>query len=198
MTQDTDTTTAHSYDPITREYVLPIKVYSDGIGGWLLPDNTVLAKPKRAAVELEALRLNATGKAWEIVPDYRRRMLWDKGTAAAMANNLQLGQVPADGATHLPPLPIPEGAPQRNAWNAPTDAWGLVPDYSTTQLYDKATGQHAASISAGIALPEQLTDIAPPRNHAGPWVFVDADGIWILAPAPVEPEPTPIDGEAGP
>ncbi|WP_269792410.1 hypothetical protein [Stenotrophomonas sp. Iso1] len=196
MTQETAITTAHSFDPVTREYVLPVKVYSDGNGGWLLPDNTVLAKPKRATVELEALRLNATGKAWEIVPDYRRRMLWDKATAAVAANDLQLGQVPAAGATHLPPLPIPTGAPQRNAWNARNGSWGLVPDYSAIQLYEKASGQHAAPLEAGTALPPHLTDIAPPRDQPGPWVFVDADGMWILAPAPAEPDPTPIHGEA--
>lgn len=198
MTQETATTTAHSFDPVTREYVLPIKVFSDGNGGWLLPDNTVLAKPKRAPAELEALRLNTTGKAWEIVPDYRRRMLWDKATAAVTANNLPLGQAPADGATHLPPLPIPAGAPQRNAWNGRTGAWGLVPDYSATQLYDKASGQPAAPLAPGIELPGHLTDTAPPRDRPGPWVFADAEGVWILAPVPAEPDPTPIDGEAGP
>lgn len=196
MTQESATTTAHSFDPATREYVLPVKVFSDGNGGWLLPDNTVLAKPKRAAVELEALRLNASGKAWEIVPDYRRRMLWDKATAAATPNDLQLGQVPAAGATHLSPLPVPAGSPQRNAWNARSGSWGLVPDYSATQLYEKASGHYAAPLEAGHPLPTHLTDIAPPRDQPGPWVFADANGAWILATVPAEPEPTPIEGEA--
>lgn len=181
------TTTAHSFDPVTREYILPIKVYCDDQGNWQLPDNTVMAAPKREAGPLEALRLSASGSAWQVVPDYRRCMLWDKATATPVANGLALGEQPPKGTTHLPPLQVELGAHQRCVWDAKTGAWGLSPDYSSALLYEKASGALAAPLLPGTALPDSLTTTAPPDPAAGPWEFDSATGGW----ARVQPEPTP-------
>lgn len=181
------TTTAHSFDPVTREYVLPIKVYSDDHGNWQLPDNTVLAAPKRDAGPLEALRLSASGSAWQVVHDYRRCRLWTKATAKPLSNSLALGELPPKEATHLPPIPVEFGAPQRNVWDAKAGAWCLVPDFSSVPLYDKASGMPAAPLSPGTALPDTLTTIAPPDPASGAWTFDSATVRWTR----VEPETTP-------
>lgn len=182
-----NTTTAHSFDPVTREYVLPVKVYSDGQGNWQLPDSTVLVAPKRQPGALEALRLSASGSAWQVVPDYRRCRLWDKATATPIVNGLALGELPAKDTTHLPPLQVAPGAHQCCVWDAKAGAWGLSPDYSSALLYEKASGALAAPLPPGTALPDSLTTTAPPDPAAGPWEFDSATGGWVR----MQPEPTP-------
>lgn len=176
----------HCYDAATRAYVLPVRLFPEPDGSCNLPENTVTVAPADTPGSYQALRLNESLTAWELVPDYRNVMLWQKASAMPVPNRVALGDVPDDDVTVLAPLPVDAGTPARNRWSKDLQGWELVPDYSQRPLWEKATAQSTAPLAAGEALPDALTTLPPPRNDAGPWRFDDASETWVK----VETEPT--------
>lgn len=191
----TETMTAHSFDPTTLEYLLPVRIYSDKDGNWLLPENTVTAQPRSLPGELEALVWSRADDTWAVVPDYRRLMLWDTASGRAVPNTLSLGERPNEGTTIGAPIYVRQGTPQRNAWDAVNGTWQLVPDFSGTPVYEKTNGELAASIAPGLPLPANLTTISPPKTHIGPWRFDDPTEQWALEPVAPVVEPPTEDGQ---
>ncbi|MDR0182408.1 phage tail protein [Lysobacter arvi] len=158
---------AHSYDPVTREYLGPIRVFlSDADGTYPLPEHAVDFAPG-AARPRTTFRLEDAGNAWIAVPDHRGAMLWEKATCLPAPNTLHLGErIPAALTPEIPHAIAP-AEPKRNAWDAASSSWILIPDFSQHTLWDKTTGAMAAPIAAGESLPAHLTPTAPPPDLIG-------------------------------
>ncbi|TGR41842.1 hypothetical protein EN794_039395 [Mesorhizobium sp. M00.F.Ca.ET.151.01.1.1] len=168
----------HSFDEASGQYLLPVRVYPEADGSCPLPYNTVDFPPTEPLGPHQTWRINEARSAWEVVDDFRDVMLWDTATGYPVANRLALDERPPVGTTTLPPLPIASGQRLSNRWDAQRGAWELVPDYSHTPIWDKATGNVLPMLPAGVPLPASASDIAPPAGSA-PVRFDDAQGIWI-------------------
>jgi hypothetical protein len=175
-------TYGHSYDGVTGLYLLPVRIYPEADGACPLPDCTVDFPPAMNHGVHQAWRINAQRKAWEVVSDYRGVMLWDKASVQPVANLLGLGELPGQDVTVIPPIAVEPGRPVRNRWDYTLNAWVLEPDYSQRPLWKKASAEPAAPLSAGEALPDSLTTVAPPHHEMGPWRFNDASGGWEKRP----------------
>lgn len=154
---------AYSFDRNTREFLCIVLVYlSPEEGTYHLPPNVVEFAPPTGLGPREAVRLNANGDAWEIVPNFRSVMLWDITTCRPVPNMLQLGEAPASGTTAEPPPLFSDAEPVRNVWNTKARAWQQEPDYSRFTVWWKATGEPAPKMPSGQALPDTLTTQCPP------------------------------------
>lgn len=171
----------HCYDATTRAYVLPVRLFPESDGSCNLPENTVTVAPADTPGPYQALRLNELLTAWELVPDYRNVMLWQKASAMPVPNRLALGDVPDDDVTVLAPLPVDAGIPARNRWNTASACWELVPDYSQRPLWKKSTGKIVEPLAVGDDLPATLTVVPPPREP-GSWQFNDELEQWERQP----------------
>lgn len=179
---------AYSFDETTREYLGRVEVFLSPLEGtYYLPHNVVAIAPPSLGVNTCA-RLNADGTAWEVVPDFRRGMLWDTATGLVVPNTLALGDVPPTTITAEAPPVLRSDAPVMNVWDADARAWHQLPDYSRTPLWSKDTGQHAPALTPREPLPDTLTAIAPPHvgehqaprwnaQHAGWDVVADYRGV---------------------
>lgn len=156
---------AYSFDPSTREYLGQVQIpLSDGIDQFL-PDNvTAIAPPKVGRFEVP--RLDAKGKAWKLVPDFRGVMLYDTTTSQPVPNTLTLGQLPPNGTTPIPPPIFSDSVPVRSVWDGKKQSWGQEPDYSRVAAFYKATGALAPVVPSGRALPDDLTTVRPPECGA--------------------------------
>lgn len=188
-------TYGHSFDEVTGLYLLPIRIYPEADGSCPLPDNTVDFPPVQQAGRYQAWRISADRSAWETVADFRSAMLWDKATAMAAPNTLALGDQLPSTVTLDAPLPVAMGQPAANRWSDALDSWVLVPDYSQTAIWEKATGCNLPQLAVGEPLPATATDQPPPRDDTGPWRYSDAQSVWepIPRPQPVEVPPAPAD-----
>jgi hypothetical protein len=157
---------AYSFDERTREVLGRVEVFLSPLEAtYYLPRNVVVIAPPTDLRANQCARLNADGSAWEIVPDFRRCMLWDIDTCTPMPNTLALGNaLPANATAEAPPI-LSSDAPLMNVWDSQALAWRQHPDYSHTPVWSKASGQHASRPARGESLPDTLTVIAPP--HVG-------------------------------
>lgn len=181
---------AHAFDPITRAYMGPVRLQPSPDGAWYLPERTVDVAPQRAAGECQALRLSADGKRWDVVADYRNRMLWDTRTALPVPNRLTLGEKLPGDVTLAEPYRLDGTTPQCNAWDEDQGAWVLQPDFSGRPLWNKADGTFAALVPRGQSLPPSVTDHAPPSSRSAPVTYDDAADAWVNA-LPAQPEDAP-------
>lgn len=190
----------HSFDEQTGLYLLPVRIYPEADGGCPMPINTVDFAPRQHCGYYEAWRINAERTAWETVPEYRGVALWDKATGVAVPNQLALGDLPPPSVTVKPPLAIAPGEPATNRWNESRNAWELVPDYSQTAIWEKATGFFLPPLAVGEPLPATATALAPPRDNTGPWRYSEAQGGWesVPSPEPIEPGPVPPESATDP
>lgn len=175
---------AYSFDETTREYLGRVEVFLSPLEAtYFLPRNVVAIAPPEPLGANERARLNADGSAWEIVPDFRRVMLWDTATCTPMANTLALGERVPEGATAEAPPVHRHDTPLTNVWDSDARAWRPLPDYSRTPVWTKATGQRAASPAPREPLPDTLTTIAPPSvsTHQAPQWNAQHDG-WDIVP----------------
>jgi hypothetical protein len=175
---------AYSFDDTTREYLGVVEVFLSPLEGtYYLPLNVVDVAPPTHLAANKRARLNADGTAWEVVPDFRRCMLWDTTTCAPIPNTLVLGEVPAPGVTAESPPVLSSDTPLMNTWDHDAQAWRQRPDYSRTPVWSKATGQRATSPAPEDALSDALTVIAPPtvRRYQAPRWNAQHDGWDIVA-----------------
>jgi len=142
---------AHAFNPITRAYIGPVRLQPSPDGAWYLPDHTVDVAPKRTAGEFQALRLSEDGKRWDVVADYRNRMLWDTRTAMPVPNRLALGDKLPKGVTLAEPFRLDGTTPQCNSWDDGKGQWVLQPDYTGRPLWNKADGVRRAGAAWPVA-----------------------------------------------
>lgn len=178
---------AYSFDESTREYLGRVEVFLSPLEGtYYLPRNVVDIAPPANVGTNACARLNADGSAWEVVPDFRRGMLWETATCRPIPNTLALGDVLPDGLTTEAPPIVSSDSPLMNVWDNDARAWRQRPDYSRTPVWSKATAERAANPLPGEPLPDALTVIAPPlaSTHQAPrwnaqratWDIVPDDG----------------------
>lgn len=170
---------AHCYDPSTRAYMCEVRLQQSSDGTWPLPDYTVEAAPPAVPGTHQALRLADDGSAWELVHDFRNCPLWDTATAQRVANRMTLAEPLPAGVTHLAPPALDGGAPVCITWSADRAAWELASDYSGRPLWNKRDGSIAEPLPRGQALPDTLTDRAPPTERAGEITFDDSTDAWV-------------------
>jgi hypothetical protein len=175
---------AYSFDPVTRELLGVVRVFlCKEDDTYYLPDNVTELAPPTDLQPRQVARLDAKGKAWVVVADYRNRMLWDTTTGAPVANTLQLGDAPPRGCTAEPPPITSDAMPVRNTWDSRAKAWRQEPDYSRFMVWWKASGERAPAVPSGLELPDTLTLLSPPQpetNLARRWD--DTNGAWRLLP----------------
>lgn len=175
--------TAYSFDPTTRHYLGPVKVYLSPDGRFYLPDNVTETEPPADLGRFEVACLNAKGDAWEIRPSYRGAMLYDVITARPVPNTLGVGESLPEGVTAEPPPVFSDHMPLRNVWDRASHAWRQEPDYSRFPVFYKATGEHAPMVPSGQPLPDTLTTVPPPpfgEHQARRWDESTQD--WRLIP----------------
>ncbi|HEL3831911.1 TPA: hypothetical protein UMX25_000922 [Stenotrophomonas maltophilia] len=177
----TETRFAHAYDPANRAYMGPVRLQPSPDGVWHLPDGTVDVAPAQTVGQCQALRLADDGSRWELVPDFRNRMLWDTGTAMPVPNRLTLGEPLPIGVTLAEPIRLDGTTPHCNAWDAVRGEWALQPDYSGRAIWNKADGSFAPPLQRGQPLPDTVTDHAPPMERSGPIAYDDGAGAWVKA-----------------
>ena len=170
---------AHAFDPSTRAYMGPVRLQPSPDGIWHLPDGTVGVAPAQAPGQCQALRLADDGSRWELVTDYRNRMLWDTRTAMPVPNRLTLGEPLPKGVTLAEPIRLDGTTPHCNAWDAVRGEWMLQPDYSGRAIWHKADGCFAPPLQRGQPLPDTVTDHAPPMERSGPITYDDDAGAWV-------------------
>lgn len=190
--QTTHEVYGHSFDAATGQYLLPVRVYPEGDGTCPLPHDTVDFPPTEPVGPHQTWRINAARSGWDVVDDFRGVMLWDTASGYPAPNRLALAERPPTGTTTLAPLAVEPGTPLANRWNPQRGAWELVPDYSHTPIWDKATGNVLPLLAAGLALPEAAIDIAPPTGGAQVR-FDDAQGSWVTREGT---DTLPFDDEA--
>lgn len=174
---------AYSFDETTREYLGRVEVFLSPLEAtYFLPRNVVELPPPALAAN-ECARINADATAWEVVPDFRRAMLWDIDTCTAVPNTLALGDKPPKTVTAEAPPVLSSDVPRMNVWDADARAWQQVPDYSRTPVWSKETGGHAIALKPREPLPDTLTVIAPPHvgDHQAPRWNAQHDGWDIVA-----------------
>jgi len=155
---------AYSFDEATRELLGPVEVFLSPLEGtYYLPRNVVAIAPPSIVDPHRRARLNDDGTAWDIVPDFRRVMLWDTATGLPVANALALGDTLPDSVTADAPPVFSAHEPLQNVWDRAALAWRQVPDYSRTPVWDKSTAQRVPSPAPGEPLPDTVTILAPPR-----------------------------------
>ena len=164
---------AYSFDETTREYLGVVEVFLSPLEGtYFLPRNVVDVPPPSDIGNHQRAQLHADKTAWNIVPDFRRCMLWDTGTGDPIPNSLALGDaLPKNVTAEAPPV-LSSHQPWINVWDDNASAWHQLPDYSRTPTWSKDTAQLAASPKPGQSLPDTLTVIAPPvfdRHQAPRW-----------------------------
>ncbi len=174
-----ETRFAHAFDPATRAYMGPVRLQPSPDGAWHFPDGTVEVAPAQAPGQCQALRLADDGGRWELVIDFRNRMLWDMATAMPVPNRLALGEPLPSGVTLAEPIRLDGTTTQCNAWDAVRGAWTLQPDYSSRPIWNKADGSFAAPLRRGQPLPATVTDHAPPTDRSAPIGYDDAAGAWV-------------------
>jgi hypothetical protein len=157
---------AYSFDEVTREFLGTVEVFLSPLEGtYYLPRNVVEVAPPSDVGAHARARLNGDSTAWDVVPDYRRVMLWDTATCRPVPNTLALGDALPEGVTADAPPILSSDTPLRNVWDSDARAWRQQPDYSRAPVWSKATAQRATNPPPGEPLPDALTAIAPP--HAG-------------------------------
>jgi len=175
---------AYSFDATTREYLGVVEVFLSPLEAtYYLPRNVVDIAPPTDLGANACARLNADGTAWEIAPDFRRRMLWDTATCTPVPNTLALGEALPSDVTAEPPPVLSSDTPRMNVWDHDAQAWHQLPDYSRTPVWSKNTGQRVPSLAPRKALPDTLTAIAPPHvsTHQAPrWNA--AHEAWEIVP----------------
>lgn len=155
---------AYSFDDTTREYLGRVEVFLSPLEAtYYLPRNVVMMSPPSDLGAHQCARLNADNTAWEIVPDFRRCMVWDTGTCSPIPNTLALGDCPPDHATAEAPPVLSDQTPLTNVWDAEARAWRQLPDYSRTPVWSKDTGLRVTSPQPREPLPDTLTTIEPPH-----------------------------------
>lgn len=155
---------AYSYDATTRELLGTVDVFLSPLEGtYFLPRNVVAFAPPATVGAYQCARLNDEGTAWEIVPDFRRVMLWDTATCNPVPNTLTLGDTLPNGITAEAPPVFSAQEPLANMWDADARTWRQVPDYSRTPVWSKATAQRAPNPAPGEPLPDTVTTRMPPR-----------------------------------
>ncbi|WP_115528360.1 MULTISPECIES: phage tail protein [Xanthomonas] len=177
------TSTAFAFDPTTGEYTGPVTVYlSELEGRYPLPPNTVAHAPAPPAALYQRHRLSPLSGTWELVADYRGVMLYSTETAAPIANTLALGDALPQGYTTSQPIAFLPSDHRRNVWDGARASWRADPDYSAALVWEKATGAIAPRLAAGIALPGQLTTVAPPMTVDGTLVWDEDVQAWSVQP----------------
>ncbi|WP_066733516.1 phage tail assembly chaperone [Cupriavidus sp. D384] len=152
-----------AFDPQTGEYAGPVKAYrSPRDGMYPMPANTIDSFPEHDAPQKFAWRVCGDKSAWELVPDNRTVVVLDKATALPIAP-LAFGEpIPASATTQ----PLPEiGEFEAVQWGG--EGWMLVPDFSSSTVYEKGTGIRAHPPIIGAELPEHLTLCPPPACGEG-------------------------------
>lgn len=175
---------AFSFDPSTRAYLGAVTVFLSPLEGqYFLPDNVVEFAPPSGLAPNTSCRLNVAGDGWDVVPDFRRVMLYTKANATPVANTLQLGELPPQDVTAVPPAIFSDTVPRRNAWDEAANAWREIPDYSRHHVYDKATGEFVASPAPGAELPDtQTTQMPPPPQKYRAPQWNEASNTWDVVP----------------
>ncbi|MBB6259332.1 hypothetical protein FHT05_003971 [Xanthomonas arboricola] len=182
------TSTAYAYDATTGEYTGPVTVHlSELEGRYPLPPNTVAVAPAQPAGLYQRHRIAAQLGTWEVVPDYRSVMLYSTDTATPIANTLALGDTLPVGCTTSQPIAFLPTDYRRNVWDHERATWRAEPDYSTALVWEKATGGVAPRLAAGIALPGQLTTVAPPVVVDGTLVWDEDAQAWSVQPKAPDP-----------
>jgi hypothetical protein len=162
---------AYSFDETTRELLSTVEVFLSPLEGtYYLPRNVVEVAPPSDVGAHARARLNSDGTTWDVVPDFRRVMLWETATCRPVPNTLALGDALPDGVTAEAPPILSSDAPLMNVWDSDARAWRQQPDYSRTPVWSKATAERAANPRPGEPLPDALTVIAPPLagTHQAP------------------------------
>jgi hypothetical protein len=175
---------AYSFDDTTREYVGVVEIFLSPLEGrYFLPRNVVEIAPPSDLGANQRARLNADETAWDVVPDFRRCMLWDKATCRPMPNTLALGDTPPDSATAEAPPVISDQTPVMHVWDENTHAWLQLPDYSRTPVWIKATAMRTPSPAPREPLSDTLTVIQPPSggDHQAPQWNAQHDR-WDIVP----------------
>lgn len=172
---------AHAFDPATRAYMGPVRLQPSPDGAWHLPEGTVKVAPAQDPGQCQALRLADDGGRWELVIDFRNRMLWDTATAMPVPNRLALGEPLPSGVTLAEPFRLDGTTPQCNAWDVGRGEWTLQPDYSGRPIWNKADGSFAAPLQRGQPLPATVTDHAPPMQRTGPITYDEGASAWVAA-----------------
>lgn len=123
-------------------------------------------------------RINAARDGWELVPDFRRAVVFDKATGLQVEPPPFGVELP-DGMT-VEPRPSLE--PNTMAqWR--DGEWHVLPDFSAAMVYAKETGARVPGPPPGEPLPKEFTLKAPPGaepDEAAQW-SVELDD-WSLVP----------------
>jgi hypothetical protein len=121
--------TAYVYDSTGREYLGNVEVYLQLDKTYALPSNVIEAQPPKELKPYTWPRRNVQGDDWDLVPDYRSVMLWDKTTARPVPNNLKLGdRLPASLTVMTPPTFAPDEH-KAPSWDSQTQTWTSEPDW---------------------------------------------------------------------
>lgn len=159
----------HSFDEATGQYLMPVRVYPESDGSCPLPHNAVNFPPAEPIGPQQTWRINDARSAWEVVDDFRGVMLYAKATGLPVPNVMALGNALSDDLTTSRPVAIGSNEPLCNQWDASIGAWRLVPDYSRTPLWEKATALPANPLPVGLALPLELTTLPPSHGARSRW-----------------------------
>ena len=101
---------------------------------------------------------------WGMVNGMTCALLWDKTTGNMTWRDLQEGEAIPDHLTSSPPTVHPSGSFLRDVWDEAMSGWKKVPDYSSTTIYNRETGEPAPRLRVGQPLPDEMTT-EPPAAH---------------------------------
>ncbi|GKX41624.1 tail protein [Pectobacterium carotovorum subsp. carotovorum] len=136
--------TVYHVNPATREYQSASYEYvMQGVG---LPADSYADEPQLPPVG-KALRRNADGKAWEVVPDYRGQTVYSTETRQAQAVT-QFGDLP-DNVTLLKP------ATEFDVWNG--KKWVLDKDAQAAAALQTAQQELATRRASATSRINELT-----------------------------------------
>ncbi len=176
------TSTAYAFDPTTGEYTGPVTVYlSELEGRYPLPPNTVATAPTPPAGLYERHRLSSLSGMWNWWPIIAGDALQHRQRRADRQYAC-LGRCTAAGCTTSQPMAFLPSDYRRNVWDATRRSWRADPDYSAALVWEKATGAIAPRLAAGVALPGQLTTVAPPVSIDGTVVWDEDAQAWSVQP----------------
>ena len=118
---------AYSYHPITNEYIGEVNCQPNPVdGGFLLPGRATYEKPPL----VEAKQVAVWVDKWEIKPDHRGEIYWDKDTKEEQQIT-EIGKSQEESWTKLQPIS------ERAVWE--TDKWIELPlTFEELQAKEKA------------------------------------------------------------
>ncbi|KJV30033.1 hypothetical protein [Luteibacter yeojuensis] len=176
----------YSYSEITREYLSEVRVYRLGDDQrFVLPRFSTLAVPDLEARVHSAQQFDIEANKWRTAQDFRTARLYSKASGRVEENRLKLGDsIPRHLTVQAPPAHGPHLQTAVH-WDESKDQWALVPDFSSTPLWQKDGAHLAPSLAVGEPIPPELTPVRPPLEllNAGGVIHWHEDSkVWRRVP----------------